>query len=216
MRKVTWSFLAFVVLIGVSLRYTQTASSNSSNRSAEIGRALHRSALLNPLLATTFDVDRTDDTAVATACTGAANDCSLRGAIIASNADVSGIPVTINLQPATTYNLTLANATQENAAVTGDLDITSINHSVTRVGGGPSGPNATIIDASGLTSGNMRDRAFQITGSAVTVIFQDLVIQNGKAADDGSSGASTNPTVQNATRVEAFLMVRATISTESL
>jgi hypothetical protein len=47
----------------------------------------------------------------------------------------------------------------------------------------------------------MRDRVFQITGSGVNAIFQDLVIQNGRAADDGSSGASTNPIVQNATRV---------------
>lgn len=71
---------------------------------------------------------------------------------------------------------------------------------MTIVGGGSSGPGASIIDASGLNTGNMRDRAFQITGSGVTVIFQDLVIQNGKAADDGTSGASTNPTAQNSNR----------------
>ena len=71
-------------------------------------------------LTTTFDVDRTDDTVAATACTAAPNDCSLRGAIIAANADASADPSIINLQPATTYNLTLANASQENAAVTGD------------------------------------------------------------------------------------------------
>jgi hypothetical protein len=46
----------------------------------------------------------------------------------------------------------------------------------------------------------MHDRAFQITGSGVTVIFQDLTIRNGQAADDGSSGASTNPAIQNFTR----------------
>lgn len=199
-RRVVWSLLAFVILIGASLTDPQTASSNSANQSAVFGRAFHRLANFNPMLATTFDIDRTDDTAAATACTGAANDCSLRGAIIASNADVSGMPVTISLQPATTYNLTLANATQENAAATGDLDITTTNHSVTILGGGSSGPNASIIDASGLTSGNMRDRAFQITSPGVTVIFQDLVIQNGKAADNGSNGASTNPTAQNNNR----------------
>ena len=155
---------------------------------------------LIPALATTFDVDRTDDTAAATACTVALNDCSLRGAIIAANADVSATPAVINLQPATTYNLTLTNASQENAAATGDLDITTTLHSVTIVGGGSSGPGASIVDAAGLTSGNMHDRAFQITGPGVTVIFQDLAIRNGQAADDGSSGASTNPTAQNFTR----------------
>jgi hypothetical protein len=140
-----------------------------------------------------FDVDRTDDTAAATACTDADNDCSLRGAIIAANTNGSADPVIINLQPATTYSLTLTNATQENAAATGDLDITTSLHTVTIVGGGSSGPNATIIDAVGLNTGSVRDRAFHITGSGVTVIFQDLVIQNGQAADDGTSGASTNP-----------------------
>jgi len=120
------------------------------------------------MLVTNLDVDRSDDTAAATACTPAANDCSLRGAIINANTDPGVDPIVINLQPATTYNLTLTNATQENAAATGDLDITTTLHSVTILGGGPS----TVIDAAGLTSGNMRDRAFQITGSGVTVIFR--------------------------------------------
>jgi hypothetical protein len=119
----------------------------------------------------------------------------LRGAIIAANADLSADPVVINLQAGTTYSLTIPNATQENAAATGDLDITTTLHSVTIAGGGPS----TVIDAAGLTSGNMHDRAFQITGSGITVIFQDLTIRNGQAADDGSSGASTNPAIHNFT-----------------
>src|SRR5258708_849637 len=199
-RKVAWSLLTLVVLVGATLKYSQTASSSSSSPSSSnriaVPRAVPKTSNLIPTFATTFDVDRTDDTAAATACTVAPNDCSLRGAIIAANADVSANPVIINLQPATTYNLTLANATQENAAATGDLDITTTLHTVTIAGGGPS----TIIDASGLNTGNMRDRAFQITGSGVTVIFQDLVIQNGKAADDGTSGASTNPTAQNSNR----------------
>jgi hypothetical protein len=124
----------------------------------------------------------------------------LRGAIIAANTDVGASPVVINLQPATTYNLTLTNAAQENAAATGDLDITTNLHTVTIAGGGSSGPNATIIDAAGLNTGSLRDRVFQVTASGVAVIFQDLVIQNGKAADDGTSGASTNPTAQNSNR----------------
>jgi len=146
--------------------------------------------------ATTLDVDRIDDTAAATACTTSPGDCSLRGAIIASNADISATPVTINLAAGTTYNLTITNATQENAAATGDLDITSTTHTVTIVGGGSS----TIIDASGLNTGSLHDRVFQITSSGVNVTFQDLVIKNGKATDDGTSGASTDPAAQNATR----------------
>ena len=183
-RKLTWSILTLFVLFVLLLNFTPGAAS--------------RAALMP--FATTFDVDRTDDTAAASACTVAPNDCSLRGAIIAANADLNADAVIINLQPATTYNLTLANATQENAAATGDLDITTSLHSVTLVGGGSSGPNATIIDANGLNTGNVRDRVFHITASNVSAAFQDLVIQNGNAADDGTSGVSTDPVAQNTHR----------------
>ena len=201
-RKTLWSQLMLVVLIGALLTYTQSASSNSSNQRISAPRAVPNTAHLLMPLTTTLDVDRTDDTAAATACTPAPNDCSLRGAIITANTNVSADPVVINLQPGTTYNLTLANATQENAAATGDLDITTVLHSVTIAGGGSS----TVIDAAGLTSGNMRDRAFQITGSGVTAIFENLTIQNGRAADDGASGASTNPTAQNSTRAGGCIL----------
>lgn len=195
-RTLALSVLVLVVLVGASLKYTQTASSNSSKERFQSVRAVPANNALMPLFTTTFDVDRTDDTAAATACTAAANDCSLRGAIIAANADLGADPVVINLQPGTTYNLTLANATQENAAATGDLDITTSLHTVTIVGGGSSGPGASIIDAAGLNAGSTRDRAFQITASNVAVTFQDLAIRNGKAADDGTSGESTNPASQ--------------------
>ena len=198
--KVAWSLLTFVALTVGFLTYTQSASSSSSNEHIAVPRmVLETSNLILPLT-TAFDVDRPDDTAAATACTDADNDCSLRGAIIAANANVSADPVIINLQPATTYSLTLTNATQENAAATGDLDITTSLHTVTIVGGGSSGPDATIIDAAGLSTGTLHDRVFHITGSGVTAIFQDLAIQNGQAADNGTSGASTNPTAQNTNR----------------
>ena len=45
-----------------------------------------------------FAVDRTDDAAAAMACTAAANDCSLRGAIRKSNANVGADEVIIDLQ----------------------------------------------------------------------------------------------------------------------
>jgi hypothetical protein len=192
-----------VALVGVSIGFSQNVSSSSLSNHPFISRqASAKPPNLNPFFATTFDVDRTDDTAAvaARACTGAVNDCSLRGAIIAANSDPGATPIIINLQPATTYNLTLTNATQENGAVTGDLDITTSLHPVTIIGGGSSGPNKTVIDASGLQSGTSHDRAFQITGAAATVTFQDLVISNGLATDDGTSGASTNPTAQNANR----------------
>jgi hypothetical protein len=199
-RQIPLSLLMLLVLIGSFLRYTQTAATSSANQVTEVPRAILKSFHLFLPSATTFDVDRTDDTAGATACTPAPNDCSLRGAIIAANDDLNADPVVINLQPATTYNLTLTNATQENGAATGDLDITTNGHAVTIAGGGSSGPNASVIDASGLNSGTLHDRVFQITSSGVVVNFNDLVIQNGQATDDGTSGASTNPATQNANR----------------
>lgn len=53
--------------------------------------------------AATITVDRTDDTAAASACTAAANDCSVRGAFAFANAN-SGTVINI---PAGTYNLTI-------------------------------------------------------------------------------------------------------------
>jgi HYR domain len=199
-RKVAWALLTSAVLVGASLTYTRSASSRSSNNLIATPHAAPATPNLNLLFATTLTVDRTDDTAAATACTAAPNDCSLRGAVIAANTNPGAAPLVINLQPATTYNLTLTNATQENAAATGDLDITTSLHTLTIEGGGSSGPNATVIDAAGLNTGSTRDRVFHVTGSGVAVTFQDIVIRNGKAADDGTGGASTNPTAQNANR----------------
>jgi hypothetical protein len=199
-RNVAWSLLMLGVLVGASLPYPRSASSSSSNQHTATPQAAPETSGLNPAFATTLTVDRADDTAAATACTAAPNDCSLRGAIIAANTDAGADPVIISLQPATTYNLTLTNGTQENAAATGDLDITTNLHAVTIAGGGSSGPNATVIDAAGLNAGSARDRAFHLTGPDVAVTFNDLVIQNGNAADDGTSGVSTDPTAQNTNR----------------
>jgi hypothetical protein len=180
-RKIALSVITLVVLAGAFLTYIHGASSSSFSPN-----------MAPPLM---INVNSTSDI-----LSPPAGVVTLRSAIVAANADPGANPVIINLQPGTTYNLTLANATQENAAASGDLDITTSLHTVTIVGGGSSGPNATIIDAAGLNTGSMHDRAFQITGSGVAAIFQDLVIQNGQAADDGTSGASTDPSAQNTIR----------------
>ena len=200
-RKIAWSLFMLFVLVSASLKFTQTTSSSSSHQPFLSLPAIREASKVIPTLATTLDVDRTDDTAVATMCSASPNDCSLRGAIIAANADPGATPIVINLQPGTTYNLTLTNAIQENAAATGDLDITKTFHSVTIVGGGSSGLTATTINAAGLNSGSSHDRVFQITDAGVNVTFQDLVIENGRGADDGTSGKSTDLTSQNSTRI---------------
>src|SRR6185369_7854590 len=137
-KKIALASLTLVVLIG-AVMYTESASSRSSNPPPAIVAVPN----FMPAYATILSVDRTDDTAAASACTGAANDCSLRGAIIRANSNPGADVVIVNLLPATTYNLTLANAVQENASATGDLDITTSLHAVIIVGGGSAGANAT-------------------------------------------------------------------------
>src|SRR5215831_12378187 len=174
-RTIAGSLVALVVLAVAFLTHTRSAASNPP------------SSMMAPPL--TLNVNSTADI-----LNPPAGVVTLRSAIVAANADVSGNPSVINLTVPGTYTLTLANANEENAAMSGDLDITTTNHSVTIAGMGTSGPNATIIDAAGLNSGVMHDRAFHITGSGVTAIFQNLVIQNGQATNDGTNGASTDPT----------------------
>jgi cysteine-rich repeat protein len=127
--------------------------------------------------AATFVVDRTDDTAApaAQACTSAANDCSLRGAIIAAN-DANGADI-INL-PAGTYALTIGGTFEDDAA-TGDLDI---NSSLTINGGGA---KSTIVDGGGL------DRVFHVwtddsePSFPLTVAINDLTVTGGVGPTGG-------------------------------
>ena len=105
---------------------------------------------------------------------------SLRGAIDFANAGTAA-SYTIQLNAAATYTLSLANVGgQENLNRTGDLDIfsaTTKTYIFTT-----NGPAATI-DA------NFIDRVFQIVGSNVTVKFQNVMLENGKAQDDGNAAA---------------------------
>ena len=74
----------------------------------------------------TITVDRLDDSFTATACTAAANDCSLRGATIFANANPG---TTINL-PAGTYNLTTDGSAEVGFCLdeaSGDLNIAGNN-----------------------------------------------------------------------------------------
>jgi hypothetical protein len=115
-------------------------------------------------IAATFDVDRSDDEASATACTPAANDCSLRGAILSANA-AAGTD-TIQL-PAGIYVLTIV-GTAEEAAAAGDIDITD---NLTLDGGDA---RDTIVD------GNDLDRVFEVH-EGPTVEIANVTIRNGRA-----------------------------------
>lgn len=139
-------------------------------------------APLAPLAqAATFDVDRFDDTAAATACTAAPNDCSLRGAIIAANGN--GQDDVINL-PEGIYALTINNGgNTENASATGDLDI---NSNITLIGQG----NGAIINAGGLANTNNRDhRVVHVLGGNVRL--ENITLQGGKATGGGAGNDFT-------------------------
>ena len=89
--------------------------------------------VMSPALLVAIDVDRTDDDPLAAACTAAANDCSLRGAIAFANS-LSG--TTINV-PAGTYQLTIPGGAVEflsgNNSI-GDVDVRGNNTAIIGAG----------------------------------------------------------------------------------
>jgi hypothetical protein len=114
---------------------------------------------------------------------------SLRDAVLSANADTGTATDTILLN-AGMYHLTIQNtAGHETAGLKGDLNITNTKHQLIILGNGSSGPGATTIDPSAL-----QDRAFQIVNPGITVFFENLVIQGGKAQDNGTSGAQPGTT----------------------
>lgn len=100
-------------------------------------------------------------------------DCSLREAIRAANMDtavdtcLAGSGTDAIVVPPGIYSLTISDAIEENAALTGDLDILQ-NVSITGAG-----EDITIIDGNGI------DRVFQLPYAATQVTIVDLTIRGG-------------------------------------
>lgn len=121
----------------------------------------------------TFDVDRTDDVAASTACTAAPTDCSLRGAVLASNANgVSSDMVTFT---ANTPTLTVVG--NDNSGNGGDLDI---NGNLTVLG---NGSGSTILSTTYTASGTNDHKIFGVNQdgffNSLAVSFSGVTIQNG-------------------------------------
>jgi CSLREA domain-containing protein len=114
-----------------------------------------------------FVVDSTADAVDATPgdgiCADAGGDCTLRAAIQEANAIAGPDEITL---PAGTYVLGIA-GTDEDAAATGDLDVTD---DVTLSG---AGAGATVIDADGI------DRLFHVVGFDPTMWIEDVTLTGG-------------------------------------
>jgi hypothetical protein len=138
-----------------------------------------------PCHAADLAVDRTDDVPTATACTAAANDCSLRGAILAANAlaaSASPEASTITL-PAGTYALTQSSSCTYRLDDEGFTRTSSqlplcINAEVTLVG---DGAETTVIDAGNL------DGVIFVSADAVVGI-EAITIRKGSATQPGFAG----------------------------
>lgn len=121
----------------------------------------------------TFTVNTTDDTVDANpgdgACKDASNNCSLRAAIMEANARAQGDTISV---PAGDFLLTIDGGA-EDAAATGDLDITT---SLSIVG---AGRDYTRIAPDGII-----DRVLHVTG-AHTVALSGLTLMNGNEGDGG-------------------------------
>lgn len=116
-------------------------------------------------------------------------DCSLREAILAANGDTAvdactaGSGADVITLPPGTYTLSLAGA-GENAAQTGDLDLTA---NITINGGGM---NNSIIDGADL------DRIFEVhSGAEVTI--NDLTMRNGSTTSGGGISVLGTLTLNN-------------------
>jgi hypothetical protein len=155
--------------------------------------ALFSLLLTNAAQAATLTVDTTADDASLSACTAAPNDCSLRGAITAANAQAGAD--TVNL-PVGTYTLTIA-TTDEDANLNGDLDVTA-GSDITFLG---TDARTTIIQAGtvGGAGGNGIDRVFDILAGG-TLSLNNLTVRNGRAnAAGGGIRNGGNLTVHRTT-----------------
>ena len=146
---------------------------------AALALTLLISAAPQPALGASFAVNATHDAVDAApgdgACADPSGACTLRAAIMETNALPGGDTITL---PPSTYTLAIPGG-GEDAGATGDLDITT---DLTLIGGGR---DSAIVDGGGL------DRVFHITGNG-TVAIRDLTIRNGAVGTSTTSG-SCNP-----------------------
>ena len=165
------SVLVFAIAPGsVSANVNRAERRNHRMRVPAAAAAAHAAAPASfPLPFAPIDVDRTDDTAAASACTAAPNDCSLRGAVAFANLNPG---TTINV-PAGTYQLNIPGGAGEgfsgNNSI-GDLDIRADNTIIAGAGASTTiiqqtQPNDRVIEVNPDLLANFD---FAISGVTVT------------------------------------------------
>lgn len=174
--------VASVLAFSIAPRSVVADSSHSPSAGASLAERRNARISVRPELAVakpavrnlalpffaSITVDRTDDAASASACTAAASDCSLRGAVTFANIN----PGTTIVLPAGTYQLNIAGGVAEgftgNNGV-GDLDITGNNTIITGAGAATTiiqqtQPNDRVVEVNPFLAAN-----FNFTISDVTI-----------------------------------------------
>jgi len=148
------------------------------------------------LQAATFTVNSTADEVDATpgnaVCQTASGACTLRAAIQEANA-LLAVPDLINV-PAGTYTLTIPGRL-EDAAATGDLDITDTVTIIGSNGNAAGNPALTIIQA-GTSTATGIDKVFavnQLGTTAASATFKALTIRHGRNTNGPSAGTPPTP-----------------------
>ena len=208
--------LAVVTVLAFARAPRSVVADSSPSSSVRIGeRVNHRismrpeaaAALPAPFFAA-ITVDRTDDAAAASACTAAANDCSLRGAVAFANTNPG---TTINV-PAGTYQLNIAGTGEGfsgNNSI-GDLDIRGNN---TIIAG--AGAATTIIQQ---TTAN--DRVIEVNPDLLAnfnFTISDVTITGGKETTAvGGGGLITGSIGNNVTVTNCVITGNSATGTGTL
>ena len=132
-------------------------------------------AITGPAAATTYNVDRFDDSTVS-ACTSQPNDCSMRGAILHANAFPGDDNILLD---SGTYALSIVGAS-EDVCQTGDLDVLDTLLIEGR------GPDQTVIDAGG--NGGVNDRVFDVHAPGQRLTLRGVTVTGGSPDTEPGGG----------------------------
>lgn len=167
---VATSVLVFAIAPGSAFAGANRAEKRNHRIRVPAATAAANTATVNfPLPFAAIDVDRTDDTAAASACTAAPNDCSLRGAVAFANVNPG---TTINV-PAGTYQLNIPGGAPEgfsgNNSI-GDIDIRGNNTIIAGAGASTTiiqqtQPNDRVLEVNPDLLANFN---FSISGVTIT------------------------------------------------